>query len=164
MRSAVVMASILALAAVAPAAAAGGATGSDVGQGLAALRQATVQFRDPAAAVAAGYLATDECVSVPGLGTMGYHYVKLSLLDASADLTQPEGLLYVPSPSGPRLVAAEWVVVDVGQPHPSILGQPFDGPMPGHFPGMPQHYDLHAWIWQANPEGLFAQFNPSLSC
>lgn len=155
---------LLGLALAAPAAAAPGATASGTNGGLAALRQATARFHDPAAAIAAGYLATEECVEVPGLGTMGYHYVNLGLFDATVSLTRPEGLLYVPSGSGPRLVAAEWVTVDVGQPHPSILGQPFDGPMPGHFPGMPDHYDLHAWIWQANPEGVFAQFNPTLTC
>jgi hypothetical protein len=24
--------------------------------------------------------------------------------------------------------------------------------------------DLHAWIWTDNPNGMFAQWNPSLSC
>jgi hypothetical protein len=47
---------------------------------------------------------------------------------------------------------------------PSIFGQPFDGPMPGHNPAMPVHYDLHVWLSADNPSGLFAQFNPSLSC
>jgi hypothetical protein len=36
--------------------------------------------------------------------------------------------------------------------------------MPGHNPTMPVHYDLHVWIWKANPSGLFAPFNPALSC
>jgi hypothetical protein len=29
---------------------------------------------------------------------------------------------------------------------------------------MPVHYDLHVWLWEDNPSGLFAMFNPSLSC
>ena len=41
---------------------------------------------------------------------------------------------------------------------------PFDGPMLGHEPGMPIHYDLHVWIWQHNPVGMLDQFNPSGSC
>jgi hypothetical protein len=49
-------------------------------------------------------------------------------------------------------------------PAPSVLGQTFDGPMAGHNPSMPWHYDLHVWLWAHNPAGLFAQFNPALSC
>jgi len=26
------------------------------------------------------------------------------------------------------------------------------------------HYDLHAWIWEDNPKGVFAQYNPEVSC
>ena len=36
--------------------------------------------------------------------------------------------------------------------------------MPGHNPQMPWHYDLHVWFWEDNPDGLFAPFNPALSC
>ena len=47
---------------------------------------------------------------------------------------------------------------------PSVLGQTFDGPMPGHNSDMPWHYDLHVWFWEDNPGGLFAPFNSALSC
>lgn len=163
MRPAVPITSLLAAIALSTASiAAAGAASPQAG--LAGVRQATARYHNPAAAIAAGYMATNECVEVPGTGAMGYHYVNLGLLDATVDLRQPEVLLYAPSPSGPRLVAVEWVVIDVDQPHPWLLGVPFDGPMPGHVPGMPVHYDLHAWIWQPNPNGLFAPFNPRLSC
>ena len=26
------------------------------------------------------------------------------------------------------------------------------------------HYDLHVWLYRDNPNGLFAQFNPKVSC
>jgi hypothetical protein len=29
---------------------------------------------------------------------------------------------------------------------------------------MPIHYDLHAWIWQANPAGVFEMWNPKVDC
>ncbi len=31
---------------------------------------------------------------------------------------------------------------------------------------MPNHWDLHVWAWAHNPNGMFAQFNPSpaVSC
>ena len=53
---------------------------------------------------------------------------------------------------------------EVVNPTPSVLGQTFQGPMPGHVPGMPWHWDLHVWIWAPNPSGTFAQWNPRLSC
>jgi hypothetical protein len=69
-----------------------------------------------------------------------------------------------------RLVAAEWIVVDKDQnlatddDRPSMFGVPFDGPMLGHQPGMPIHYDLHAWVWKKNPSGTFARWNPTVTC
>jgi hypothetical protein len=29
---------------------------------------------------------------------------------------------------------------------------------------MPIHYDLHVWVAQQNLSGLFAPFNPAISC
>jgi hypothetical protein len=26
------------------------------------------------------------------------------------------------------------------------------------------HYDLHVWLYRDNPNGMFAQFNPNVSC
>jgi hypothetical protein len=110
------------------------------------------------------------CVSSPK-GVMGFHYTNNSIVDRTVDPLQPEVLLYVPEKNGGRrLVGVEYVVVDADQnlntddDRPSLFGQPFDGPMPGHVPGMPVHYDLHVWFWADNPNGTFAQFNPSLSC
>ena len=51
-----------------------------------------------------------------------------------------------------------------GQAHSSLFGGKFDGPMPGHEPGMPVRYDLYAWVWRANPDGILSQFNPNVSC
>ncbi|MEH0423926.1 hypothetical protein [Streptomyces sp. B21-083] len=69
-----------------------------------------------------------------------------------------------------RLVGAEWIVVDKDQnlatddDRPSLFGVPFDGPMLGHEPGMPIHYDLHVWLWKKNPSGMFARWNPTVTC
>jgi hypothetical protein len=56
---------------------------------------------------------------------------------------------------------ANYIVVT---PTPQLFGQTFQGPMPGHVPGMPWHWDLHVWVWANNPSGMFAQWNPALSC
>lgn len=157
------------VAAAAPAAAAP-AGDHAAKQQLAEVRQATAKYRDVAAAFADGYVRLSGCVAVPGLGGMGFHYGKLSLFGAPIDLLQPALLLYASSGNGLRLVAVEYFHVDADQDlatdddRPSLFGQPFDGPMEGHEEGMPRHYDLHVWLWQANPSGIFAQFNPNVRC
>jgi hypothetical protein len=164
----VVAASVAATASV--AAAALGSDGSAVEHELAQAREATAKYHDVANAVADGYVPFSDCVAGPGLGTMGIHYAKPSLLGGGLDARHPELLLYVPSDDGLRLVGVEYFKIDADQnlttddDRPSLFGQPFDGPMEGHQPGMPRHYDLHVWLWQANPAGMFAQFNPNVSC
>lgn len=91
---------------VAGLAAAASATNDDAG--IQAVRQHTEQYHDEAAALADGFIRTDECV--PG---MGYHYVNPQRLDDRLELRRPEVLLYGPAPGGGRrLLGAEWVVVD----------------------------------------------------
>ena len=148
---------------------------------LAELRKATAKYHNPANAIADGYVATEECVP-----EMGYHYVNFDLAaDLDATELQPEVILYAPSPGGLRLVAVEYFVVALANtpdgpmpwfdetppemgffnPAPELFdGQKFDGPMPGHEPEMPWHYDLHVWVWKHNPDGMFADFNPKVSC
>ena len=139
------------------------------GDSLAAVRAATAAYHDVEAAIAAGYVPTDECAAAPP-GAMGYHYVKPALLGQPVDLRRPPVLLYLPTDHGLKLGGVEWVQVDADQDpttdtdRPSLLGVPFDGPMPGHGPDQPVHYDLHAWVWQHNPAGMFAPFNPAASC
>lgn len=146
-------------------AAPGGVTNPGALTDLAAVRQATARYHDVNRALADGYVPFGSCVAVPGLGTMGIHFVNLGLAsDLATSATSPEILLYVPTDDGFRLVGAEYFVVYVGQPAPELFGRAMDGPMDGHDPGMPPHYDLHAWTWQGNPAGMFAEFNPGLSC
>ena len=41
------------------------------------------------------------------------------------------------------------------------------GPMEGHEPLIPKefhHYDLHAWLFKDNPEGMFSPTNPDVKC
>jgi len=49
-------------------------------------------------------------------------------------------------------------------PSPTLFGRALDGPMAGHEPGMIWHYDLHVWLWQGNPSGIFTAFNPTVKC
>lgn len=129
---------------------------------LADVRRATAKYHDVSVALADGYLPAEHCVADQP-GTMGLHYVHPDRM-SSVDPLRPAILLYLPGADGPRLAGVEYFQPDAGQPRPAVLGQPFDGPMPGHEPGMPQHYDLHVWLWAHNPAGMFSAFNPAVSC
>ncbi len=122
------------------------------------------KYQDVGRALADGYEPMGGCVEVPGLGGMGVHYVNFGLMDTVVDQSHPEALLYVPAGDGFELVAFEYFAVYIGQSAPILFGHPMDGPMPGHEEGMPDHYDLHVWLWEHNPDGLFAPFNPNISC
>ena len=87
------------------------------------------------------------------------------------DPDHPGILVYVPDHDGGlTLGAAEWFHADADQDlttdgdRPSLFGIPFDGPMPGHEPGMAIHYDLHAWLFSPNPAGLVQPWNPAVHC
>lgn len=125
------------------------------------VRRATSRFNATEQAITAGYVPTDHCVASP-LGGMGMHWVNPDLMDAAFDPLRPEVLLYEPRPNGqPRLVAVEYVVLDVGQPRPEFDGRPFDirgTPLPA------PHWSLHVWLYQENPNGIFTPFNPTVSC
>lgn len=155
---------------------------------LAAVRRATAAFHDPAVAAAAGYLFNEPC-HASAAGAMGIHAPNPALLrDGVIDALQPEILLYIPDGDGTlRLVGVEYMqpvsVRDAGgvvsvwrlpskwpatyevvTPTPQLFGQVFQGPMAGHTPTMPWHWDLHVWVWAHNPNGTFAQWNPALTC
>ena len=131
-----------------------------------AVRKALGKYKDVNVALAEGYTPVSGCEQVPGMGAMGIHYMNPALArDLVSDPFKPELLLYVPDSTGAlRLLGPEYFQAAVGQPAPSVNGQTFDGPMPGHSPTMPTHYDLHAWLFKYNPSGLFAPFNPNVVC
>lgn len=145
------------------------AGGSGQHKDLAAARQATARFHDVQAAQAAGYEADPYCTSSPA-GAMGHHYFRGSNV-GSTDPRSPAVLLYLPDRKGGlRLGGVEYVVPDADQDlstdddRPAMFGTAFQGPMPGHFEGMPVHYDLHVWVWQHNPAGMFSEWNSAHSC
>lgn len=158
---------VAALAAV-PAVAGATATNKD-GSSLAVVRQVTAKYHDVGVALADGYVPGSPCTESPD-GVMGIHYINPALLGQPVDLRRPAILLYVPGDDGPELIGVEYFHADADQDlgtdddRPSLLGQEFDGPMPGHGGGMPIHFDLHVWAWANNPSGMFAEFNPRLSC
>lgn len=138
---------------------------------LAKVKRATARYQRLSVARKAGYHPVGECTEQPGVGAMGYHYGNEKLLaDPRLRPRKPEILVYERRGKRMRLVAVEWMRPDADQDlntdddRPYLFGRPFDGPMLGHEPEMPIHYDLHAWIWKRNPAGVFAMWNPRVSC
>lgn len=132
---------------------------------LDALRRATESFRSFDAAQQANYtmLFADMCMDHATDGGMGYHYVNTTLLDTAVAVTEPEALIYEAGQSGElELVAVEYVVPFAvhgeDEPAPVLFGENF---RQNHTYGL---WTLHAWVWKDNPSGVFADFNPTVSC
>lgn len=147
------------------AAAASGSLQSEVARDalLRQVRQATARYHSPLRAEADGYIPADHCVEDPALGGgMGYHWSNPDLIDPVFDLKRPEVMLYAPAPNGElRLVAVEYVVIDVGQDRPHFGDHPFDI---GGTPIPVAHWSLHVWLYERNPEGIFEPYNPRITC
>src|SRR5512143_3432500 len=135
---------------------------------LSTVRAALDKYRDPYAAVRDGYLSTLACLDFPqggkdaGVvykpGAMGVHFVNMGNVGPTLDAARPQVLIYEPVGDKLRLAAPEWYVPAqlVKASVPSIFGQKLQGPMDGHAPILPtalRHYDLHVWLWRANPAG-----------
>lgn len=125
-------------------------------QALAKARRATAKYQDIAQAEADGYVNIN--VYEPG---EGLHYVNFALVDGTFDPEHPEVLLYanVHHANCLELVAVEYVVplnlsatapegfaggADVWRENSEGLGL----------------WELNAWIWLPNPNGVFAFKNP----
>lgn len=123
-------------------------------QQLAAARSATAKYHDVSQAEADGYINIDLYESGEG-----FHWLNPSLVDGVFDPSMPEVLLYAPVPGESRLqlVGVEYVV-------------PLNFPRPEGFAGSADRWredveefglwELTAWIWEHNPNGLFTYLNP----
>jgi hypothetical protein len=143
---------------------------------LASARQATAAYHNVGAATAAGYgefrdAAGIACIANPPLGTMGIHYVNGGLVgDAVIDATRPEALVYEPKANGGlKLVALEYIVFKAAwdaahSSPPSLFGHELGLVTSPNRYGLPPFYELHAWVWQPNPSGMFFEWNPRVSC
>jgi hypothetical protein len=143
--------SMLLLATTAIAQAPGGEP--ETSKQLADVRRVTAKYHDLERAHADGYQPGSPCVP-----HMGYHYVRSIAADQDElDPTAPNILIYAPRPDGRlRLVAVEYA----SRAPATLFGRTFDPPGPA---GPPFH-TLHAWVWQANPDGTFAAHNRNISC
>jgi hypothetical protein len=135
-----------------------------VTSGIAQLRKATNAFHNLDAAVAAGYPRTvTDCFVHVHHGAMGYHHVNRALVDAKVDVDHPEILLYQRMPDGKyKLNGVEFIVPYRVWPRdsvpPVLMGR-----------NMKQEDNLkiwytHVWAWSNNSNGMFADFNPDVTC
>jgi hypothetical protein len=146
---------------------------------LAKAKAALAKYQDVDVAKADGYAVGSPCVMEPSDpnassygGAMGVHFVNPALLKPGPlNPAKPAILLYEPTSNGGfQLMGAEYFQGDADQnvktdpDRPTLFGRAFDGPMQGHSPGMPIHFDLHVWLFQHNPSGMFAPFNPDAHC
>ena len=146
-------------------------TSKGVSEFVKTVRETTERFRDPAVALNEGYLPQFGCVTGSHEGAMGVHFVNFPLVaDGVLDVARPELLVYEPLPNGRlRLVAADYLVLAetwhaANAAPPELMGQLFHYfESPNRF-GLPAFYTLHVWAWKENPQGMFANWNPNVSC
>jgi hypothetical protein len=144
---------------------------------LAGVRRVTARFHRVEEAIAAGYelgwvngsgvRILTGCVSHPTAGAMGYHYINPELVaDNTVDPLDPEALVYAPAPNGGlKLVAVEWIVRGPNTNPPGVPTAPSVLGMEMHILVPAVGFWLeHAWIWAHNPAGMFADWNPEVSC
>jgi hypothetical protein len=123
-------------------------------------------------------------------GAMGIHFFRPDLLGITAppsprvngtgthtDFRQPSILIYEPQADGSlQLVAVEnlvfaaaWRAAGHTEP-PSFHGVKWDSMIDDPATALDEahlfepHFDRHVWIFRENPNGVFAQFNPAVSC
>jgi hypothetical protein len=142
------------------------ASGSEgeVTAGLAQLRAATSSFRTLDSAVAAGYQRdVADCLVHEQHGAMGFHHVNRSYADAKVEINHPEILLYEKLANGQyRLNGVEFIVPYRAWPRdsvaPVLMGQHLK-----HEDNLNIWY-MHVWAWTNNADGVFADFNPAVTC
>lgn len=124
------------------------------------------------------------------LGVMGVHYVRPAILGITAppnprvdgngthtDFLTPSILIYEPQADGSlELVAVENLVFvkawkEAGnEAPPSLHGVAYDTMIDDPATSVDEahmfepHYDRHVWLYRENPNGIFAQYNPRVTC
>lgn len=132
--------------------------------GVVRLRAATKTFTVLDNAVAAGYpREVKDCIVHEHHGAMGYHHLNTKYVDGTLVPEHPQFLLYQRLENGTyQLNGAEFIVPyrfwARDSTPPVFMGQTLL--REDAF----KYWYLHVWAWNANPDGLFADFNPNVSC
>lgn len=138
------------------------ASATAVKRDLGALRRVTAPFHNFEKATAAGWSAQITSCMTSADGGMGFHYGNTALIDGTVRVEEPELLLYEPERNGRlRLVAVEYIVplsAWTSPEPPRLFGRDF------HVNEAFQLWALHVWVWKNNPSGLYADWNPRVTC
>ena len=128
---------------------------------IATLQRVTERYHRLSVAIADGFVLLHPCEVRGNEGPVGTVYVHMGrLLDGEINPESPDALIYEPEKHGGfKLVGVEFAIPQsfVAQP-PSFFGTTFQNE--DEF-GV---FALHAWVWRNNPNGLFAETNPRVSC
>ena len=133
---------------------------------IATLQRVTARYHDLNVATSPeeGFVLLHRCESRPGEGPVGLVYVHPGrLMDGVIDPEKPDALIYEPARNGdrPRLVGVEFAIpyaLAPDQQPPKFLGATFQSEEEFGV------FALHVWVWRHNPEGLFAETNPTVFC
>ncbi len=134
--------------------------GAELNQQIASARAAVAGYHNLDKALADGFVPISECVELPGVGGMGFHYGQVPF-DATADLLRPEVLVYAPKNGRLALAAVEYIIPQplwTSAAPPSLFGHDF------HKNDALNIWALHAWVFDHNPAGMFEDWNPTISC
>jgi hypothetical protein len=135
--------------------------GTDTDGAIATLQRVTARYHDINVAKNDQFVLLHPCEARGDEGPVGTVYVNVArLMDGVIDPESPDALIYEPRRNGDlQLVGVEFAIPQAmaGQP-PKFLGATFQ--REDEF-GV---FALHAWVWRNNPEGLFAETNPRVSC
>jgi len=136
--------------------------GDAIDRDIATIRDATAGFKTTEAAEAAGYKRVTDCVEYKPAGAMGYHFQNNALLDTTLDVDHPEVLVYEKKPDGTfKLNGVEFLVpipAWTSTEPPRIMGQALKK---ADRLGI---WYLHVWTWEPSPSGVFADWNPNVTC
>ena len=138
------------------------------------VRRATAPFMDVEEAIRAQYVKfpdlSGDCVSEPGQGSMGIHYLNGALISTMLDPLRPAALMYKPTKHGKlKLLGVEYIVFqaawDAQNPQlPVMFNHPFHLVRSPNRYGVPAFYELHLWVWEHNRNGIFNDWNPAVRC
>jgi hypothetical protein len=137
--------------------------GAEVQKDLATLRSVTAGLHSFEAAKDAGWnVKITDCMAIAE-GGMGLHFGNPKFIDGKARVNEPELLLFEPQKNGQmRLVGIEYIIpyteLSRESEPPVLFGRQFS--RVDSF----QLWGMHAWVWKENPSGMFADWNPTVSC
>ena len=128
------------------------------------VRAATQNYSSFSAGVAAGW-ETDlsGCVAHPAEGGMGHHYGRMEFIDGRINHLEPQVLLYVPNTNGDmEFLGVEYMIPfaihPIDEEPPVLFGQHY------HPNEQIEMWTLHLWTEKENPNGIFYDWNPDVSC